>query len=208
MKLAKTKIILGFVVIILAIVGYTVYANQKNPPKNPQISSTAESTKPTQTAVATTSVTPRTTFLATPAVPKPVQEQTQSPKPSTANITWSASRKLTWNDFQGVPGNSGKASVSLRIDSGWTRAYTCENIDTGARCVIKIESVKSLAEVNPLKSWFLSSYNTDYRLAHEQDHFNITEVFARKARKQLGPLVGYSVTTEAQTQSEALQSGT
>lgn len=176
----------------------------------------AASTSTAQTSLSATPVvkSPSASANTVSQVAKPVVSTTSHPSPtqsikpvSSDVINWSAKRNLTWADFQGAQGPWGKAAVSVRIDFGWTRTYTCENIESGIRCTSRVQTVKAIAQANPLESWYITSEATDYRLAHEQDHFNITEYFARKGRNALASYVGYEVTAEEATTVDALSNG-
>lgn len=89
-------------------------------------------------------------------------------------IPWSADRKLTWADFKGKP-NRLSPNEAL-TDSGMSIELKCDG--TTSKAIIK-------CYYNPKKSWTKSS-DSEYLLAHEQLHFDITELFVRKLRKELG----------------------
>ena len=81
-------------------------------------------------------------------------------------IFWSPNTKLAWPDFQGTPPNhSSKAAVTF---SGITFDFHC---DETCRLRIKTYFVRS-------QSW--KKIEDDTILLHEQGHFDITEISARK----------------------------
>jgi hypothetical protein len=88
-------------------------------------------------------------------------------------INWSATNRLTWNDYKGDPDpNSGAAATTtsyLGIE------YNFRN---------NIVTYKITCRFSKNKSWGL--YKTDHILGHEQGHFDITEIFARKLNKETG----------------------
>ncbi|CAN5849861.1 hypothetical protein BH24BAC1_BH24BAC1_00590 [soil metagenome] len=91
-------------------------------------------------------------------------------------LAWSESRQLTWNDFAGAPDSHDPL-----------HAITSTNIDMKAKCVggkFKFE-VKSVFLVE--ESWSKNKISTPL-LLHEQLHFDLTEVYARKIRKELNEL--------------------
>lgn len=88
-------------------------------------------------------------------------------------IPWSAERKLTWDDFRGKP-NKLSPNEAL-TDSGMSIELKCDGKTSEA--VIK-------CFYNPKKSWTKST-DSEYLLRHEQLHFDITELFVRKLRKEL-----------------------
>jgi hypothetical protein len=98
-------------------------------------------------------------------------------------ITWNDTHKLTWEDFKGSP-NPNSDAVALTA-SGITFGYSVKT--TGKRIIDYSTSVE--AHFYPNKSWYFSEKANDYILAHEQLHFDITELYVRKFREQLERLV-------------------
>jgi hypothetical protein len=86
-------------------------------------------------------------------------------------IAWS-DQKLTWEDFLCEPKKGTDAVASTSTSLGI--AYQIEN--GGLTYDITCNFSKT-------KSWGL--LKTDYILAHEQGHFDITEIFARKLNEAL-----------------------
>jgi len=87
-------------------------------------------------------------------------------------LDWAASRKLTWADYKARPNPDSDAAAStttyLAID------YNISNTNFS----FKIES-----RFSKTRSWGL--HKTDYILSHEQGHFDIAEIFARKLHKEM-----------------------
>lgn len=85
-------------------------------------------------------------------------------------IPWSAARKLTWDDFKGTPdphsSNAALTSSNINIELGYN--------DKGFQYSIKCTFDKN-------RSW-VRIKNNDV-LAHEQGHFDIAEIYARKLNK-------------------------
>ena len=92
----------------------------------------------------------------------------------TANtLRWSKDYKLTWEDFQGVADSSslgGAATVS------GIQYKSLHKDDTSI--VLKTYSLFYTKE-----SWEKLQYRTKESLKHEQGHFDITELYARKLSK-------------------------
>ncbi|MDP6909549.1 MAG: hypothetical protein QF371_08585, partial [Flavobacteriales bacterium] len=88
-------------------------------------------------------------------------------------IEWQEERVLKWSDFKGKPNKLSKNEALT--DSGIAISLTCDD----EHSEVKVESF-----FNPYKSWS-KNHTSDYLLEHEQLHFDITELFARKLRKQL-----------------------
>jgi len=97
-------------------------------------------------------------------------------------IPWSDSYKLVWSDFQGPPEQ--ESDVVATTTSGITFNYTVKKTSKG------IVSFKTqvYAHFYPEKSWFKPSLADNHILSHEQYHFNITELFARKFRQRVAQL--------------------
>ena len=87
-------------------------------------------------------------------------------------IEWSMDRKLTWKDYL--------ASPDIRSDAAATTSTAL-----GIEYNMKNNSVshKIVCRFSKNKSW--GRYKTDYILAHEQCHFDITELFARRLNKAM-----------------------
>ncbi|MBI5857608.1 MAG: DUF922 domain-containing protein [Sphingobacteriales bacterium] len=87
-------------------------------------------------------------------------------------LEWNASKKLTWNDYQSKPEPQSDAAAS-------TTTY------------LKIEyNISSNSFGYKINSWFSKTrswgrYKTDFILLHEQGHFDIAEIFARKLNKRM-----------------------
>jgi hypothetical protein len=98
-------------------------------------------------------------------------------------MTWDESRKLSWADFKADP-NLESDAVALTA-SGITFSYS---VKTSGRKIIDF-STSVEAHFYPNKSWYLKEKGGDQILRHEQLHFDITELYARKFREQLKTLV-------------------
>ncbi|HLX91172.1 MAG TPA: DUF922 domain-containing protein [Puia sp.] len=86
-------------------------------------------------------------------------------------IEWSAVRKLTWTDFKQRPDpsspNAALTSSIIKYDFGYNDV---DGLSFHIHC-----------EFDPEASW--GRTKTDYILSHEQGHFDITEIYARKLDK-------------------------
>src|SRR5258705_3722705 len=87
-------------------------------------------------------------------------------------LDWSASRKLTWNDYKASPDPNSDAAAST------TSYLAIEYNITSSSFGYKIQSMFSKT-----RSWGL--HKTAYILSHEQGHFDIAEIFARKLNKEM-----------------------
>ncbi|XMO85610.1 DUF922 domain-containing protein [Algibacter sp. AS12] len=98
-------------------------------------------------------------------------------------LVWSDANKLSWKDFKGTP-KMDEAAVA-NTASGITFRYSVTKTD-------KDEVVGFTTEVFAHfyheKSWYKKDRATTHILGHEQTHFNITELFARKFRYRISKL--------------------
>lgn len=82
-------------------------------------------------------------------------------------IDWSASRKLTWADFKGSPPPRAANAALTNSSIGFDMGYGSNGFTYAISC-----------RFDPEKSW--GRVKTDPILKHEQAHFDITEIHARK----------------------------
>lgn len=93
-------------------------------------------------------------------------------------IRWSASRPLKVSDFKGRPRPAQTHA-----------ALTSANINTGAICRGDVFMGTAQASFDPTASWVRDpAAMTPALLRHEQLHFDIAEVYARRLRQQLAAL--------------------
>lgn len=87
-------------------------------------------------------------------------------------IPWSAYRRLHWDDFRSEPKKNTDAVASTSTSLGI--AYQVKN---------SVLTYQVTCNFSKTKSWGL--VKTAYILAHEQGHFDITEIYARKLHEAL-----------------------
>lgn len=97
---------------------------------------------------------------------------------------WSAARSLTWSDFQGRPPTEGPegAKTSYTLYSVW-------------KCRGQAFEFRVIAAFRPRESWVKAVVlddNVQRRtvLGHEQTHFDLAELHARRMRRAFGDLAG------------------
>jgi hypothetical protein len=97
---------------------------------------------------------------------------------SQEEVIWSPDFRFTWNDFKGpVPiGASAAATTASGISYNFSTFY--ENNEQKVAYEVG-------AYFYPTRSWYKPQVCNDVTLSHEQLHFDITELYARKMRKQL-----------------------
>jgi hypothetical protein len=97
-------------------------------------------------------------------------------------ISWSDAKKLTWSDFKGqVEQNTDAVAVTA---SGITFSFSVSQSNE------KIIDFNAEVEAHfyPDKSWYLKDKGDDHILAHEQLHFDITELHVRQLRYNISRL--------------------
>ena len=107
--------------------------------------------------------------------PAVVKEEKLTAKPESETeefISWTNSRLLTWEDFKCEPKKGTDAVASTSTSLGIAYQLIDGDLHYDISC-----------NFSKVKSWGLMK--TDYILAHEQGHFDITEIFARKLYEAL-----------------------
>jgi hypothetical protein len=122
------------------------------------------------------------------AVVASAQAQAVNPQ---AFIEWNPFYVLKWDDFQGKPGEdaAGDAGTSVQIKA---KPYT-----VGKKVQYDVHVL-----FNKEKSW--SRDQSPQLLAHEQLHFDLAEVFARRIRKKIQELEDQQV-DDIKTYNKAIQ---
>ncbi len=93
-------------------------------------------------------------------------------------MSWQENRKLTWADFQGTPG--GNDDFVASTNSGISFSYAIKRQGESVELNYTV-----LSNFYPKDSWYRPEVASAYILAHEQNHFDISELHARKLRKLL-----------------------
>ena len=93
-------------------------------------------------------------------------------------ILWDENRPLEWKDFQAAPNpnNPFYANTNTGISYSWSFRASGDELEF-------VYDVYSF--FLPENSWMRSGKGSENLLAHEQLHFDITELHARKLRKKL-----------------------
>jgi Bacterial protein of unknown function (DUF922) len=108
----------------------------------------------------------------------PLLETIQSQIADRHGVAWSASRKLTWDDFSGAVANA-DVDEAAHLEYG---------LFYGVRCSGRTLEFRVITAMLPADSWVLrtaiaSPADSARMLQHEQTHFDLAEVHARKMRK-------------------------
>jgi len=115
-------------------------------------------------------------------------------------VQWSASRPLTWDDFQAVPPTGDPERV----------AETAYTVLHAINCRGKIFQSRVVAAFLPRQSWVRPSVRANpsqsvRSLSHEQTHFNLTEVYARRIRRYFAELTDPCLKSEREIEAQADQ---
>lgn len=94
-------------------------------------------------------------------------------------IVWKEDIKLNWNNFKSNINNQRGTNVVAYTNCGWIYSVV-KSSNPKSPVTIKIETI-----FNEDKSWKDAKKINDYILGHEQKHFDIAEIFARKLRKEV-----------------------
>ena len=87
-------------------------------------------------------------------------------------IKWDSTRLLTWNDYKGRPDPASDAAASTTTYLGIEYRMDEKGFSYRIQCRFSLS-----------RSWGRSK--TDFVLKHEQGHFDIAEIFARKLNKRM-----------------------
>lgn len=97
-------------------------------------------------------------------------------------LSWNESYELSWIDFKGKPNNT--VSATAVTVSGISFGFSISESNS--------QPISFTTEVHahfyPEKSWFKPMLANNHVLGHEQLHFDITELHARKFRQQISKL--------------------
>jgi FtsZ-binding cell division protein ZapB len=98
------------------------------------------------------------------------------------SIKWREGHRLTWKDFRGTPDESVSAAAITASGITYEMDALLKNNKVMVNC--KVE-----AFFYPKKSWYRERQVNETVLAHEQLHFDITELYARKLKKAIDATV-------------------
>lgn len=91
------------------------------------------------------------------------------------SIVWKNSHRLSWNDFRGTPGNADEVAAITASGIAYDLSATMAGAEVQVKCNVT-------AYFYPERSWYKKELADSVVLAHEQLHFDITELHARKLR--------------------------
>ncbi len=104
-------------------------------------------------------------------------------------IVWSKTRKLTWNDFQGkITNDKTYEVINVYKESEEDAARSRVAIALYYQCEGSKANHTVRAEFEKNNSWYYANHKTEAVLSHEQLHFDIAELYARKLRAKLAAM--------------------
>lgn len=93
-------------------------------------------------------------------------------------VPWNPNKRLYWKDFKAeLPSNAHAAATTA---SGISYEFSTRYVENKM-----IVDYKVYAFFYPTKSWYNPKICNEITLVHEQLHFDITELFARKMRTEM-----------------------
>ncbi len=98
-------------------------------------------------------------------------------QPNPEKIYWQ-DEPLSWIDFKAAPVK--ESPFQANTNAGISYSWNLKNENGVISLLYEVYSF-----FNPHNSWVVPTSKSDYLLAHEQLHFDITELHARKLRKAL-----------------------
>lgn len=99
---------------------------------------------------------------------------------SAQKITWSKTNRLSWNDFQAPKDFKKPTDSSVAFTNCGVSYLVTKSTNPKAKVEIHVKAV-----FDQSKSWKKSDSPGNSVLVHEQLHFDIAEVYARKIRKMI-----------------------
>jgi len=106
------------------------------------------------------------------------------------SLKWAQHPTLSWSDFQARP----------RRTTGEPSAVTDTGFRVQLECRENTLDIRVDAEFYPTSSWVKAPSKSPELLRHEQGHFDITEIYARKMRKAIREA---NITCESDRRAEA-----
>ncbi len=105
-------------------------------------------------------------------------------------LPWHPDRPLAWSDFRGaVPGGAAPQQAATTATSlGWGFEIQLEWLRDD--CRYRITDISVYAAFHPDESWVRPEHRNDDVLAHEQGHFDITQIHRLMLEDALAPYVG------------------
>ena len=126
-----------------------------------------------------------------------LDEMLRSDVASHRGLAWSSARPLRWSDFQGIPRQGGDEA-----------AKTAYGIYYAWKCRGRTFEFRAVAAFHLQESWVQAAVVQNIAegprtLGHEQTHFNIAEVYARRMRRHFRELAEPCAKSDAALTADA-----
>ncbi len=109
-------------------------------------------------------------------------------------ISWHSDKRLSWDDFKGnVPSKANAAAITT---SGITYNFSTSGTKDNLQVDFKVDTF-----FYPTKSWYQPELCDEGILSHEQLHFDISELYARKMKRRLADEMFNYETVKAKVKS-------
>lgn len=119
-------------------------------------------------------------------------------------LPWSAERPLRWEDFRGTaPADArarGQAAVVATRIAVQPFQFDVRREASGWVATVPAGALRVTNRMDRERSWSLADARTPALLAHEQGHFDLSEVYRRLLRDRMVDLVGRGATAAAAQQ--------
>ncbi|MAW94014.1 MULTISPECIES: DUF922 domain-containing protein [unclassified Leeuwenhoekiella] len=109
-------------------------------------------------------------------------------------FSWHPTKRLTWSDFRGMPDRSSKYAATA--NTGISHTYAINS-----RGYLIKKASKVYANFYPNLSWYVPKLINETTLAHEQTHFDISELHARILRQTIAE---YRFTRNSKAEIQAI----
>ncbi|MBT8211005.1 MAG: DUF922 domain-containing protein [Eudoraea sp.] len=94
-------------------------------------------------------------------------------------VLWNPDNRLSWKDFRAIPPITG--NIAATTASGISYYFSSTEVDGKMEVDFTVRTY-----FYPDKSWYKAEICNSVILSHEQLHFDISELFARKMRAEMG----------------------
>ncbi len=116
-------------------------------------------------------------------------------------IPWSAHQRVAWDDFLGSPPPEAAAqaeAAAIYMTIRWSVSYAVtQDLRTGRwGGSVDLDSIDVSNTMQPHLSWAVSGKEVASVLLHEQGHFDLNEVYARRLVSALGTVGAQGATAE------------
>ncbi len=106
---------------------------------------------------------------------------------------WNVNRSLSWSDFRGPIDQDSNAAATTA--SGISYSFSTYSQKGEMKVDYNVQ-----AFFYPTKSWYKPDLCTDVTLSHEQLHFDISELFARKMNREMA-VTAFTKSVKAEVKS-------